>query len=92
MTKNNSTANIQDRLNLIKNGFKNFVSKIRLPMNNETKWTLEIVCLTPNIIPANSQSNITLQAKNYLQNYLLNMENQINTKKQEWLKVMKDGK
>ena len=92
MPNNNSTANINDRLDLIKNGFKNFVSKIRLPMNNETKWTLEIVCLNENLTPVTNQSSLTAQAKNYLQSYLLNMENEVNTKKQEWLKVMKDTK
>jgi hypothetical protein len=91
MSNNKSQANIGDRLDLIKNGFKNFISKIRLPMNNDSKWTLEIVCLTSQISPVNQSSSFTMQAQNYLQNHLLKMEENINTKKQEWLKVMKEG-
>jgi hypothetical protein len=90
-SKPNTNANdLQARLELTKSGFKSFVSKIRLPMNNDTKWTLEIVCLSDQITPINENSPVTDQAKNYLQNQLLNMQNEINTKKQEWLRLMKD--
>jgi hypothetical protein len=95
MNSKNPQKQIQTRLQLMKSGFKTFVSSIKIPMSAETKWTLEIVCLNNKVTDLDAQQNpnppITLQAKNYLQNHLWNIQTNINQNKQTWLSAMKNS-
>jgi hypothetical protein len=94
MVVNNRQKQIQTRLQLMKSGFKTFVSSIKIPMSAETKWTLEIVCLNNkplNPEDSNDSLPITYQAKNYLQNHLWSIQSNINQNKQIWLNAMKNS-
>lgn len=95
MNPKKSQQQIKTRLQLMKSGFKTFVSSIKIPMSAETKWTLEVVCLNnqPPVLNVEQNSNlpITSQAKNYLQNYLWDMQNNINQNKQVWISAMKNS-
>ena len=95
MNQKNNQQQIQTRLQLMKSGFKTFVSSIKVPMSAETKWTLEVVCLNnqPLVLDIQQEPNlpITAQAKNYLQNHLWDIQVNINQNKQVWLSAMKNS-
>jgi len=82
----------ESRLDLLKKGFKTFVSGVRVGLSAETKWTLEIVCLNedPNITDKKNSSNLTQQAKNYIKTHLWEMQSSINLNKQNWIESMKN--
>jgi hypothetical protein len=88
-----NSVKAQTRLELIKSGFGAFVTGIRLSLSNDTKWTLEVVCLNnkPPETAVFKDAEISKQAVNYLQNYLWDMQEKININKQKWLASMKNS-
>lgn len=87
--QNHQTTGINDRVNIIQKGAKNFLSKIKTVLSADSKWTLEIVCLNEPPIPAAKTDSVSLQAKKYLQYQLWQKAQQINRDRVDWVKMMK---
>lgn len=88
-----ATSTTGNRLQILKNGFKTYISSFKLPMSAETKWMLEIVCLNenPESTLESADTPVTQQAKTYIQGYLWNLQSSINTNKQSWINAMKNN-
>jgi hypothetical protein len=84
------TDQTQQRLDLLKSGFKAYVNPVKLPISAETKWMLEIVCLNEQPNPAQPKT-VFDQARGYLKDQLFQMQTNITQNKQNWINLMKSN-
>jgi hypothetical protein len=85
-----SNPQTEDRIKLLKSGFKAYVNPIKLPISAETKWMLEIVCINDKPAFVEPQ-NIYQQANNYLVDQLYQTQDNITKNKQDWINLMKNS-
>lgn len=89
-----NSATIAKRMELMKSGFKKYTSIRKIPMDAETKWSLEIVALSPDYaIPANFMQDVTISAnqkgKLYTAQTIQSFCAKLNASKSQWIEVMK---
>ena len=68
---------------ILSSGFKSYITPIKVPFPAETKWSLDIVSLDADIIKPEQDASLTDQAKFYIQDHLLKLQNTINRNKQD---------
>ncbi len=81
---------VQKKLQLIKQGFKSYVTPVRIPLSAESKWTLEIVCLNQPPATLPESPSITQKARAYIQNQLFQTQTEIDKNKQDWINTLKN--
>jgi hypothetical protein len=86
-----SDDKIQNRLQLLKGGFKQFVNSNRLPMSAETKWTLEIVCLNTAPTAITNSDSVLEKANFYIEDWIYKLQTNITSNKQQWIAAMKNS-
>jgi hypothetical protein len=89
-----SQQTVNNRIQLLKSGFKKYASIRKLPIDAETKWSLEVVSIDSSYpIPPNflNDPNIDIDTKGKLYSIqsIIKFTNTINQNKLDWIRVMK---
>lgn len=85
---------VAKRMELMKSGFKKYTSIRKIPMDAETKWSLDLVALTSDFTPPpefmrDSNLNVTQKGIYYSISKILEFCTKLNDSKADWIEVMK---